>query len=178
MANKSWFPTWSDRSRDADHFRGFKTQVDSLFEDWFGRSMGGVLAPRVDVAEDDNHVTITAELPGVNESDIDVALVGDQLTIKGEKRSEHKDKSETEGHVVHRIERSYGSFQRTVTVPYEVNPDHVSAQFKDGVLRITLAKPADAAARKQARKIEVGKSENFSQTTPSRPATDPQNLGS
>ena len=70
----------------------------------FGRSMGGVLAPRVDVAEDGKAVTLTVELPGVNEKDIDVSLVGDQLTIKGEKRSEHEEKKDLEGHVVHRTE--------------------------------------------------------------------------
>jgi HSP20 family protein len=158
MTNKSWFPTWGERNRDVEHFRGFKTQVDSLFEDWFGRSMGGVLAPRVDVAEDENAVTLTAELPGVNEKDIDVSLVGDQLTIKGEKRSEHEDKKETDGHVIHRKERSYGAFQRTITVPYQVDPTQVSADFKDGVLRITLPKPPDAVAQKQGQKIEVNKS--------------------
>jgi HSP20 family protein len=156
--NKSWFPTWGERNRDVEHFRGFKTQVDSLFEDWFGRSIGGVLAPRVDVAEDDKVVTLTAELPGVNENDIDVSLVGDQLTIKGEKRSEHEDKKEVQGHVVHRTERSYGAFQRTITVPYQVDPNQVSADFKDGVLRITLPKPPDAVAQKQSQKIEVNKS--------------------
>src|SRR4029450_11251241 len=97
MANKSWLPTWADRGRDLEQFRGFKTQVDSLFEDWFGRSMGGILAPRIDVAEDSQSVMLTAELPGISENDIDVSLVGDQLTIKGEKRSEHDDKKESEG---------------------------------------------------------------------------------
>ena len=70
MANKSWFSSWGDRGREVEHVRGIKTQIDSLFEDWFGRSMGGVLAPRVDVAEDDQFVTLTAELPGVNENDV------------------------------------------------------------------------------------------------------------
>jgi HSP20 family protein len=158
MTNKSWFPSWGDRNRDAEHFRGFKTQIDTLFEDWFGRSMGGVLAPRVDVAEDDKAVTLTAELPGVTEKDIDVSLVGDQLTIKGEKRSEHEEKKEQEGHVVHRTERSFGAFQRTITVPYKVDPNQVSADFKDGVLKITLPKPPDAIAQKEGQKIEVNKS--------------------
>ena len=158
MTNRSWFPSWGDRNRDAEHFRGFKTQVDTLFEDWFGRSMGGVLAPRVDVAEDEKSVTLTAELPGVTEKDIDVSLVGDQLTIKGEKRSEHEEKKEIEGHVVHRTERSFGAFQRTITVPYKVDPNQVSADFKDGVLRITLPKPPDAIAQKEGQKIEVNKS--------------------
>jgi HSP20 family protein len=155
MANKSWFPVWGDRHRDVENFRGFKTQIDSLFEDWFGRSMGGVLAPRVDVAEDEKAVTLTAELPGVKESDIEVSLTGDQLSIKGEKRSEHDDKRESEGRTVHRMERSYGAFQRTLTIPYQVDPDQVSAQFRDGVLTITLPKPPDAVAQKQGRKIEI-----------------------
>ena len=158
MTNKSWFPSWGERNRDAEHFRGFKTQIDTLFEDWFGRSMGGVLAPRVDVAEDDKAVTLTAELPGVTEKDIDVSLVGDQLTIKGEKRSEHEEKKELEGRVVHRTERSFGAFHRTITVPYKVDPNQVSADFKDGVLRITLPKPPDAIAQKEGQKIEVNKS--------------------
>jgi HSP20 family molecular chaperone IbpA len=80
------------------------------------RSMGGVLAPRMDVAADERTVTPTAGLPGVKESDIDVSLVGDQLTIKGEKRSEHEEKKEVEGRTLHRVERSYGAFQRTLTV--------------------------------------------------------------
>ena len=155
--NKSWFPTRGERNRDVEHFRGFKTQIDTLFEDWFGRSMGGVLAPRVDVAEDEKAVTLTAELPGVNEKDIDVSLVGDQLTIKGEKRSEHEEKKDVEGHVVHRTERSYGAFQRTITLPYQIDPNQVSADFKDGVLRITLPKPPDAIAQKEGQKIEVNK---------------------
>jgi HSP20 family protein len=157
MTNKSWFPGWGDRNRDVEHFRGFKTQVDSLFEDWFGRSIGGVLAPRVDVAEDEKAVTLTAELPGVKENEIEVSLVGDQLTIKGEKRSEHEEKKEMEGHVVHRTERSFGAFQRTITVPYQVDPGQVSADFKDGVLRITLPKPPDAVAQKEGQKIEINK---------------------
>ena len=149
MVNKSWFPAWGDRQRDVEHFRGFKSQIDSMFEDWFGRSMGGVLAPRVDIAEDDTAVTLTAELPGVKEADIEVSLVGDQLSIKGEKRSEHDEKKDMEGRTVHRMERSYGAFQRTLTLPYQVDPAQVSAQFRDGVLTISLPKPPDAVAQKQ-----------------------------
>src|SRR5262245_21254239 len=155
MANKSWFATWGDRHRDAEHFRGFKTQIDSLFEDWFGRSMGGVLAPRVDIAEDEDAVTLTAELPGVKEGDIEVSLIGDQLSLKGEKRSQHEQKGEVEGRTVHRMERSYGAFQRTLTIPYQVDPAQVSAQFHDGVLTVILPKPPDALAQKEGRKIEI-----------------------
>src|SRR5262249_36971069 len=155
MANKSWYHGWGDRHRDVEKFRGFKSQVDSLFEDWFGRSMGGVLAPRLDIAEDEKAVTLTAELPGVKEGDIEVSIAGDQLTIKGEKRSEHDERRETDTRTLHRMERSYGAFQRTVTVPYQVDPEQVSAQFRDGVLTITLPKPPDAVAQKQARKVPI-----------------------
>ena len=157
MSTRSWLPPWGERGRDVEHFRGFKTQVDSLFEDWFGRSMGGTLAPRVDIAEDGGMITVTAELPGVTEKDIDIALREDQLTIKGEKRSEHQETNESQGHVLHKTERSYGAFHRTLTLPYRVEPDQITATFKDGILKVTIPKPADAQAQKEGRKIEINK---------------------
>jgi HSP20 family protein len=157
MSNRSWLPPWGERRGDVEHFRGFKTQVDSLFEDWFGRSMGGTLAPRVDIAEDKGMITVTAELPGVTENDIDIALREDQLTIKGEKRSEHQETRESQGHVLHKTERSYGAFHRTLTLPYRAEPEQITATFKDGVLRVTIPKPADAQAQKEGRKIEINK---------------------
>jgi len=157
MSNKSWLPPWGERGRDVEHFRSFKTQVDSLFEDWFGRSMGGTLAPRVDITEEKGTITVTAELPGVSENDIDIALRDDQLTIKGEKRSDQEEKKESEGHILHRTERSYGAFQRTLTLPYRVEPEQITATFKDGILRVTIPKPADAQAQKEGRKIEINK---------------------
>jgi HSP20 family protein len=156
MANRSWLPAWSERNRDAESFRGVRNQIDSFFEDWFGRSMGGVLAPRVDLAEDERAITVTAELPGVQEKDIDISLAGDQLTIRGEKRSEHEDKKEEDGRMLHRVERSYGSFRRVIPLPYRVEPDQVAADFKDGVLTITLPKPPDAVSQKQGQRIEIG----------------------
>ena len=163
MASKSWLPTWGDRHREIEYFRGFKTQIDSLFEDWFGRSMSGVLAPRVDIAEDDAGVTLTSELPGVDEKDIDIVLCGDQLTIKGEKRSEHE--HEAGGPTLHRVERSYGAFQRAITIPYDVDPDRVSAQFKSGVLKITLPKPPEAVKR-EGRRIAINRAERPSTAGP------------
>ena len=145
MAGKSWFPAWGDRNRDVEHFRGFKTQIDSLFEDWFGRSMGGVLAPRVDVTEDEKAVTLAAELPGVNEKDIDVSLVGDQLTIKGEKREK---KEESKGDF-YRSECRYGAFERAVPLPAEIDADNAKATFEKGVLKITLPKTAEAQSQRK-----------------------------
>jgi HSP20 family protein len=158
MPDKSWMPAaWGSRELDP-FFRGFRTQLDSLFEDWFGRSMGGTLAPRVDVSETGKEVTLKVELPGVEEKDIDVSLSGDQLTIKGEKKSEREEKKEgegEEGRVYHRVERAFGAFQRTMTVPFDVEPDKVTAQFKDGVLTVTLPKPEGVSEQPQAHRIEV-----------------------
>jgi HSP20 family protein len=145
----------SPSGRELDPFRGFRTQLDSLFEDWFGRNIGGTLAPRINVSETSKDMTVTVELPGVEEKDIDVALSGNQLTVKGEKRSEQEEKKDEQGRVFHRIERSYGAFQRTMTVPFEVTPDKVSAAFKDGVLTISLPKPESATVGPKSSRIEV-----------------------
>jgi HSP20 family protein len=156
MPDKSWPPMpWGGRDLDP-FFRGFRTQLDTLFEDWFGRSMGGALAPRVDVSETGKEMTLKVELPGVDEKDIDISLSGNQLTIKGEKKSEHEEKKDSEeGRVFHRVERSFGAFQRTMTIPFDVEPDKVSADFKDGVLTVTLPKPEGAGEQPETRRIQV-----------------------
>ncbi len=143
------------RGREPDPFRGFRTQLDSLFEDWFGRNIGGTLAPRINVSETGKDMTVTVELPGVEEKDIEVSLSGNQLTVKGEKKSEQEEKKDEEERVFHRVERSYGAFQRTTTVPFEVEPDKVSAAFKDGVLTVSLPKPDAATVEPKASRIEV-----------------------
>ena len=97
MATKSWLG--GSRSGELEPFRAFKDQLDTYFEDWFGRSMGGVLAPRIDVSETDKEVVLSAELPGVEEKDIEVTMSGDRLTIKGEKKSEHEEQQDRDGRV-------------------------------------------------------------------------------
>lgn len=139
--------------RDLD--RGIRSHLDSLFEDWFGRSMQGVLAPRVDVIENETELSVSAELPGVKEEDIDVSLMGDRLVIKGTKRTEHTEEKEVDGRILHRAERSYGSFERSIVIPYVVDPSQVIARFENGVLKVTLPKPADAIGQKQPHKIQV-----------------------
>jgi HSP20 family protein len=139
-----------------DPFRSLKSQIDNLFEDWTGglsRAFGGTVAPRVDVSETDKEITVVAELPGVDEKDIEVTLVGNQLTIKGQKKNEAEEKTEKEGRIYHRVERSYGAFQRTMTLPYDLDPDQVSADFRDGLLTVRLPKPADQ--QKAPKRIEV-----------------------
>jgi HSP20 family protein len=143
------------RDRQADAFGGFRDQLDTYFEDWFGRSMAGTTAPRTDVTEDDHHVHVCVELPGVEQNDIDISIKGDRLVIKGEKKSEHEHKDEQDGFVVHRVERSYGKFQRTLQVPYETAPEQIDAEFKDGVLTIRLPKPPQEQRKVQAHKIPI-----------------------
>ena len=80
-------------------------------------------------------------------------MSGDQLTIKAEKKSEAEEKKDEKGRIYHRVERSYGSFLRTMTLPFDADPAKVSAKFKDGVLTLTLPKPPEV--QKQTKKIEI-----------------------
>jgi HSP20 family protein len=163
MARQSLLPTLFDRDRDP--FTSLRKQMDEIFDSWIGGpttlpALGGngeqFFAPQIDVSETDKEFKVCVDLPGIAEKDVDVKLVGNQLTIRGEKKAEHEEKegSETEkGRYYHRIERSYGMFQRSMTVPFDVGSEKVDATFKSGVLTVTIQKPA--AVQKSARKIEV-----------------------
>lgn len=105
--------------------------------------------PAVDVSEDDKAYKITAELPGLNVDDVTVSISGDMLTLRGEKRQEHEEKQANR----HVSERAYGSFERSFSLPSNVDQAAVSAAFTNGVL--TLSLPKSAAAQSQVRKIEV-----------------------
>ena len=119
--------------------------MPSPFENGFG------FTPRLDVEEKDDEVTVTAELPGVDQKDFELSLADDEtLVIKGEKREEHED--EKRGW----RERSYGRFERMISLPSEVDPDKVSAQFKNGVLTVRL--PKSQTARQRSKRIEIAAS--------------------
>jgi len=105
--------------------------------------------PHVDVKEDDKEIKVTAELPGMDERDIDVTLSGDSLTIKGEKHEETEDK----GKDYYRSECRYGSFHRVIPLSAEVDESKAEADFKKGVLKIRLPKTAEA--QKSHKKIEI-----------------------
>ena len=127
-----------------DPFWGFRREVDRLFDDFFsGRVMarwpGDGIDLRLDVGETDKELTIAAELPGVDEKNVEVTLTDDLLTIRGEKKREHTQKNGD----YHMVERSYGSFARSLRLPFKVDQDKVDAQFEKGVLTITLPKPAE-----------------------------------
>lgn len=109
---------------------------------------GSVISARMNVVETDGEVRVEAELPGVTENDIDVSLDDDVLTIRGEKRFERRDEKERH----HFVERSYGTFQRAVRLPFPVDPEQVQARFENGVLTVTLPK---SAQQDRTRRIQV-----------------------
>lgn len=116
---------------------------------WRTESSFSFSAPAVDVTEDDKTYTITAELPGLEEKNIDVAVSGDMLTLKGEKRYE-KDEQDKNRYM---SERAYGSFQRSFALPDGIDRDKIAANLSKGVLTITLPKTSEA--QKPQKKIEV-----------------------
>jgi HSP20 family protein len=103
--------------------------------------------PAVDIAEHDDHYDVKVELPGVTKDDVKIVIQENQLTIRGEKKQE----KESKGSDYHRVERSYGAFQRSFTLPSTVKGENIVATFRDGVLNLVLPK-AEEAKRKE---IEV-----------------------
>lgn len=147
-----------------DPFRAMRTEMERMldrfgfpslrrFADFdvnFRPAAGGLVGvPAVDVTEDEKAFHITAELPGMSEKDIELALNEDVLTLKGQKTQE----SDRKGDNYHVSERSYGSFQRSFTLPPNVAREKISASFNKGVLTIDL--PKSAPAQVQQKKIEI-----------------------
>lgn len=141
-------------------WRSLRGEMDRMF-DRFSRGFGfpslerfwpsdaELTAPAVDMTEDDKAYKVTAELPGMDEKDIEVAVSGGALVIKGEKKEEKEEKNKN----YYLAERSYGSFQRSFSLPEGVDQDKIAANFAKGVLTVTLPKTADA--QKAQKKIEV-----------------------
>ena len=119
-----------------DPFNFLRQEIDRLFD--VSSSLEG-LRPQFDTKESDNCIEITAELPGIAEEDITLSLSNGILTVSGEKKSEEK----KEGETYHITERQYGSFSRSLKLPYEPEQDDITASFKDGVLKVTLPKPKE-----------------------------------
>jgi HSP20 family protein len=107
-------------------------------------------APLVDIYEDEHKITLKLEVPGIDEKDIDVRIVNITLTVHGERNIEKDEKEEN----FRRVERQYGSFTRSFTLPSSVDPGQVSAHYDRGVLRISLAKKAEA--KPKLIKVNVG----------------------
>lgn len=157
MAQSGWLaPLWDDRKTNgARPLSDLQERIAAVFAD-FDRTIrderGDVLV-RSNVSETDREFCITAELPGMDQHDIDVVVSPNQIAIKGEKKSEKEERKEEAGREFLRVERSSGRFERVLTVPFEVDSETVRAAFKDGVLTVTVPKPAEVAER--SKKIDI-----------------------
>jgi len=133
----------------ADH----RHMLDRFFEEFFGefverRGEGPtVKVPAIDVSETDSEYLVRAEMPGLSQDNIEVSLDNGVLTISGKRETENREENEK----VHRIERTYSAFERRIAVPRTVDPDRVSATYKDGVLEVRLPKTEES----KPRRIEV-----------------------
>lgn len=137
--------------KGGDPFLSLRDEMDHLFDTFLGGRHAPLsvfnddkFAPPVNVTEDDKVITVTAELPGIEEKDVELTLTDGALTLKGEKKSESVEKDKN----FYRSERLYGSFLRTVPLPTDVDADKAEASFKAGVLRVKLPKTAQAKAKK------------------------------
>ena len=154
-----------------DPFREFTTlqdRMNRLFRD----SQGGpeeslattTFAPPVDVYEDEHNITLKIEVPGIDEKDIDVRIENNTLTVHGERKFEEEEKEEN----YRRVERQYGSFTRTFTLPTTVDTENVSANYDKGVLKISLPKKAEAKPKQI--KVNVGSEKQIESKGPSKAA--------
>jgi HSP20 family protein len=143
--------------RELAPFRDFermRRDMDRLWDSFFERGVRGVdeegeWLPSLDVAETKNDIVVKAELPGLDPKDIDISLTDGLLTIKGEKKQEREEKEEN----YHLVERSYGTFTRSIRLPKEVKSDKINASYKEGVLKVVL--PKSEGAKKKEVKIKV-----------------------
>ncbi len=128
-----------------------QNRVNSLFQDFGGEQdtvTAASFAPAVDVFENGEKVVLKLDIPGVKESDLDIRVENQSLTVRGERKFESEEKEEN----FHRIERRYGSFYRSFTLPTTVDTEHVQASYEAGVLKLELKKKVSA----QPRQIKIG----------------------
>jgi len=140
-----WNPA-QDLERWPTDFFGVQRDINRLFDNFFHGGVQGdatvssYWTPAVDITEQENEYIVKMELPGVSKEDVKISLESNILTIRGEKKQEREEKNKS----LHRVERLYGSFQRSFTLPTSVKSDKIDAFFKDGVLSVTLPKMEEA----------------------------------
>ena len=149
---------WSEEN---DPFLAMRREMNRLFDDVFGgfglpTAFGPALrqmpvAPKIDVSETDNEIQVTAEMPGIDQNDVEVLLEDDRLIIRGEKKEEREDKDRN----YHVRERVQGAFSRTLPLPFAPDPNQVKAEFRNGVMTITIPKPQEV--KQKQHRIEVQK---------------------
>lgn len=146
MAIVKWDPLRELRAMQEQMNRLFELSRDRTFGEPFEQ---GIWQPPVDIYEDDNEVVVKMEVPEVDQKDVDVHIEDNLLIIQGERKLEREEKK----HNYHRIERCYGNFRRSFSLPASVDQDQVSATCERGVLKVVL--PKKAAARQRQIEVEV-----------------------
>lgn len=155
MAIVRWDPT-----REVD---SLQSEVNRVFDAFFGSGSGQAAAPArrwvpaMDLVETDEHLVLRADLPGLSEEDVAIEIKDGVLTVSGERRAEHEEKSEG----FYRVERSFGSFSRSMTLPQGIEAEQVAAEFDNGVLEVRIPKPAE----RKPHRVAIGSSENGSTGT-------------
>lgn len=131
------------RWRPRNEFISMQDEISRMFDDFLGSFRGedgGMLVPPADVVEDKDKFTVAVELPGMKKEEIKLTLKNNTLTITGTKKRETEDNDDRH----HRVERSFGSFSRTFSLPSMVIESKISAEFKDGILQVNLPKVEEA----------------------------------
>lgn len=153
--NQPYYTPLSQLHQEIDRmFDRVFSSFSLLSTDWdtrLSQQQNMLLRPNVDITASDKEYTITVEVPGVDEDDVQLELANNALTIKGEKRQESKEENKD----YYRIERSYGSFQRVLSLPEDADQDAIDAQFKNGVLTVRL--PRKAVAKPKGKVIDIKK---------------------
>jgi HSP20 family protein len=148
MALVRWEPVRELTSLQSEMNRLFNTFFDTPTPGNGGAGRRWI--PAMDLVETDEHFVLKADLPGLTEDDVNIEVEDNVLTVSGERKAEHEDKRE--GYV--RVERSYGAFRRSLTLPEGIDPEAVTASFDKGVLEVRIPKPEERKPRKVA--IQVG----------------------
>jgi HSP20 family protein len=152
MTTKSVIPVGTQHAvarRETNPFSLLQQEIDRLFEG-VTRNLPGFATttmPRMDISETDKVIEITAELPGLEKKDVELNVADNLLTIRGEKKNEREEKNKD----YHLVERSYGAFSRSVELPAGVKIEDISAEIANGVLKVTVPKPAP----KQSKQIGI-----------------------
>jgi HSP20 family protein len=123
----------------------FTREIDRVFDAFFGQTdRGRRWVPPMDLVEAEDHFVLKADLPGLAEGDVNIEVQDGTLTISGERKAEHEEREKG----WYRIERSFGSFHRSLTLPDGVDPDRIDASFADGVLEVHIPKPEERKPRR------------------------------
>jgi len=132
----------------------FQSDIDRVFDAFFGaRTANGTTrrwVPPMDLVETDDHLVLRADLPGLGKEDVEIEVKDGVLTVSGERRTEHEDSADG----YHRVERAYGRFSRSLSLPLGIDADEVQANFEKGVLEVRIPKPAE----RKPHRVQIGAS--------------------